>query len=79
MFDGLVNMLVQELRRKPIRPHLCDKKARMALIDKVVQRLMQKCDEKNLKLHEFAEVGEHLPCLNITLSKSDLGPEYTDL
>jgi len=33
VFDGVVNVLVQELRHKPMRPHLCDKKARMHLID----------------------------------------------
>lgn len=33
VFDGLVNLLVQELRQSPIRPHLCDKKQRINVID----------------------------------------------
>ena len=33
VFDGLVNVLLQEFRKKPMRPHLSDKKARMEIID----------------------------------------------
>jgi len=33
VFDGLVNVLVQQLTKKPMRPHLCDAQARLALID----------------------------------------------
>ena len=32
VFDGFVGVMVQELRKKPMRPHLCDQKARRALI-----------------------------------------------
>jgi len=28
VFDGLVSVLVQELNKKPMRPHLCDPNAR---------------------------------------------------
>lgn len=28
VFDGFVNVLVQQLHNKPIRPHLCDKNQR---------------------------------------------------
>jgi len=33
VFDGLVNVLAQELRKSPMRPHLCDSKARKVLIE----------------------------------------------
>jgi hypothetical protein len=33
VFDGLVNVLIQELRKAPIRPHLCDAKQRTQVID----------------------------------------------
>jgi hypothetical protein len=33
VFDGLVNVLIQELRKKPIRPYLADPVARMQVID----------------------------------------------
>jgi hypothetical protein len=48
----------------------------MKLIHKVVDALWTKCEEKNLKLHDFAEVPEHIRCLKISLDKSDLSKEY---
>ena len=33
VFDGLVNVLIQEFRKKPMRPHLADREARMEVID----------------------------------------------
>jgi len=32
VFDGVINVLTQELSKKPMRPHLCDTGARQALI-----------------------------------------------
>ena len=32
VFDGLVNVLVQELRRSPVRPHLLNKQSRSKVI-----------------------------------------------
>ena len=32
VFDGVVNVLVQQMTKKPVRPHICDKQARKALI-----------------------------------------------
>jgi hypothetical protein len=32
IFDGVVNILAQQLTKSPIRPHVCDPAARMALI-----------------------------------------------
>ena len=39
VFDGVVNVLVQELTKNPVRPHLCDSAARKALIDQLVTKI----------------------------------------
>jgi len=75
VFDGLVNILVQELRRSPIRPHLCDENARMAVIDQVVHTMMDKCDEKGVQLHDMAEMLERLQMIKFKLNKSDLSED----
>lgn len=36
VFDGFVNVLVQELRKSPVRPHLCDPAARQIVIEQMV-------------------------------------------
>ena len=76
VFDGVVNLLVQELRKSPIRPHLCDKKQRTHVIDQIVHALMDICDEKKLVVHDFAEIMEHLGMLKLTLKKADLEEPY---
>lgn len=55
-----MNILVQELRRSPIRPHLCDGKARQIVIDQVVHAMMDTCGEKDVVLHDMAEMLERL-------------------
>lgn len=37
VFDGLVGVLVQELRSKAIRQHLCVKEARQHVIESIVR------------------------------------------
>lgn len=32
LFDGIISIMVQEMHKKPMRPHLCDKYARRQLI-----------------------------------------------
>lgn len=76
VFDGFINVLVQELRKSPIRPHLCDPTARAKLIDQFVHALMSKCDEVKWELHDFKEIFEKLRVINLILKKSDLSPEY---
>lgn len=40
VFDGLVSILVQELRKKPIRYHLCVPEARKSVIDQVIRQVV---------------------------------------
>lgn len=39
VFDGIINVLVLEFAKKPIRPHLCDPSARKALIEQFVGKI----------------------------------------
>lgn len=79
LFDGLINVLVQELRNSPIRPHLCDKKARLNIIDQLVHAIMEMCNEKNLVVHEFAQIMEFLRVVRVKLHKSKLSGPFLEL
>lgn len=79
VFDGIVNVLVQELRKGPIRPHLCDKKQRKNVIDQLVHAVMDLCDEKNMVIHDFAEVMEYLRVIKLSLKKEDLEAPFDAL
>lgn len=71
--------MIQEFRKKPIRPHLADKKARMEVIDQIVNSIKDICYEQSLILHDFSEVPERLPMIKINLEKKNLSPENADL
>lgn len=79
VFDGLTNVLVQEMRKSPIRPHLSDKNARMAVIDQVVTLIQEMCQEKNIELHDFPEIIERMSFMKLNLKKAELGPEFQGL
>lgn len=73
IFDGIVNILVQQLTKTPIRPHICDPQARMALIKQFVEIVRQKMREIKHEPKDFADVCESLPMIKLKLKKSDLG------
>jgi hypothetical protein len=79
VFDGLVNVLLQELRKKPMRAHLADKSARYHLIDQIVLQVMDMCEEKKFKLHDFAEIAQYLPIMKLHLDKKYLSPGFVEL
>ena len=76
VFDGLINVLVQELRKSPLRPHLCDPQARMKLIDQIVHKVMDMCSNQNLVLHEFSEIMEKMGVMKLSLKRIDLSPQF---
>jgi hypothetical protein len=78
VFDGVVNMLVQELRQSPIRPYLCCKKARVEIMDQVTEQIMELATDKNLKLHDFTDIPEHQRLMKIKLHQSMLDPSFRD-
>ena len=70
IFDGLVSVLNQEMKKKAMRPHLCDVHARVKLIDQMVKKI-----RAGLGTHEirtFAEICEAMPILKLELNKSNL-------
>lgn len=73
IFDGLVNVLVQEVTKSPMRPHICDPKARMALIHQLVEIFRAKMKEIKHEPRDFADICESLPMIRLNLHKSDLG------
>ena len=76
VFDGFVGVMVQELRKKPMRPHLCDQKARRALISQFVEKVRERLGDREVR--SFAEICEHVPVLELKLRKSQLG-DLTEL
>lgn len=68
IFDGIVSVLVQELRRSPMRPHLCDQGARRNLIkqltDKIINELVV---GKGYKLKDFSEICQYMPKVTLNL------------
>lgn len=63
VFDGLVSVLIQELRCSPIRPHLCDKDARIKVMDQIVRIFMNEANKTGYRFHDMADLMEHNPCL----------------
>ena len=66
-----MGVLVQEMRKKPMRPHLCDAKARRALISQMVETIRERLGEREVR--SFAEICELIPLLELKLRKSQLG------
>ena len=79
VFDGLINVLVQQLTKKPIRPHLCDAGARYKLFEQIVQKLEQACKTFDREPRTFNEVIEAIPCLKLDLPKANLSSAYSEL
>lgn len=73
VFDGLVSILVQELRKKPIRYHLCVPEARAVVVDQLVRRFVAIMVEKKLNPQKFGELIEHESLIELDLNKAFLG------
>ena len=59
-----------------MRPHLCDSKARKALIGQLVEKIRGNLGSKEVR--SFAEICEAMPILVLNLNKADLG-ELSDM
>lgn len=77
VFDGIVNVFVQQLKKKPIRPHLCDPKARAALIEQFVGKIESSLTDREPRT--FAEICEVLPCVTLQLNKANLSEPFAEL
>ena len=80
-FDGIVSVCLQELRRKPIRMHLCDTaKGRRVLLDQLINKIYDYLViERKFKVKNFGDVCRYMPKINLKLKKSDLSEEFADL
>lgn len=62
-----------------MRPHLCDKEARYALIDQFVKKIEAACEDFGREPRTFNEICEAIPCVTLSLSKANLSAGFTDL
>ena len=77
VFDGLINVMVQQFTKNPIRVHLCDKNARKALVTQIVTKMVSSVTERDPR--SFAAVCEILPCIKLELPKANLSGSFADL
>ena len=77
VFDGLVNVLVQELAKKPIRPHLCDPQARQKIIEQLVNKITTTVNDREPR--KFSDICEVMPMIVLDLPKSNLSAGFSDL
>ena len=70
IFDGLVSILIQELKKNPMRPHLCERKARKAIMKQLVETFVTKV--VNRVPRDFQEICDDLPLIYLHLPKSNL-------
>lgn len=79
VFDSVVAILVQELRMKPMRYHLCQSAARTAVIDQLVRKLHDKMIEKKLNPQKLGEIIEHMPLVVLDLERKNLTGSAVEL
>ena len=78
VFDGIINILVQQLLKKPIRPHICDEQARKALVKQLCDKIVEEVT-KDREPRTFAQVCEVLPQIALDLPKKNLSAPFVDL
>jgi hypothetical protein len=76
VFDGLVAIMIQELRKKPIRYHLCIKEARVQVIDQLVRAFHKVMIDKALNPQKLGEIIENMFLVTINLDKKYLGAQH---
>lgn len=72
-------MLVQELRKKPIRYHLCVPEARQQVITQIINSMVKVMIEKKLNPQKLGEIIEHCKVINIDLDKKLLPGDIAQL
>ena len=68
IFDGVINVLVQELRRKAIRPHLMFEETRQAIISQVYDQI--RAAVQNRQVRDFKEIIDELKLIKLNLDPS---------
>jgi len=72
IFDGIISILIQEMGKKPMRPHLCDPTGRQALLRQFVEKIRAVLKANKHQVKDFSEVCEAIPLMRLQLKKSDL-------
>jgi hypothetical protein len=81
MFDGVVGILLRELRKKPVRNFILYKPTRVKIMNEFVDMLADLFEEKEIHLRELKDVIELKRILEVNLVKADMGElaEYSEL
>jgi len=81
LFDGVVGILLRELRKKPIRNFILYKPTRVKIMNEFIDMLVELFESKDIHLRELKDVIELKRILEITLTKSDMGhlAEFSEL
>lgn len=73
IFDGVVGILIRELRKKPIRKFLLYQPTRYKILDHFINTLVELFEGENIHLRELKDVIELKRILEVNLVKEDLG------
>eukprot|EP00344_Euplotes_crassus_P006583 CAMPEP_0197000198 /NCGR_PEP_ID=MMETSP1380-20130617/5195_1 /TAXON_ID=5936 /ORGANISM="Euplotes crassus, Strain CT5" /LENGTH=725 /DNA_ID=CAMNT_0042417395 /DNA_START=3 /DNA_END=2180 /DNA_ORIENTATION=+ len=81
IFDGVVGILLRELRKKPIRNFILYQPTRKKIMNDFTDMLEELFESKDIFLKELKDVIELRRILEITLTKADLGDlaEYSEM
>jgi len=73
IFDGVVGILMRELRKKPVRNFLLYEPTRLKIMNSFIDLIVNLFEDKEIHLRELKDVIEHKRILEVTLTKEDLG------
>lgn len=81
IFDGVIGVLLREMRKKTIRKFLLYQPTRYKIMDEFIDMLVELFETENIHLRQLKDVIELRRMLEVTLTKSDLGEfaEYSEL
>jgi len=81
IFDGVIGVLLRELRKKTIRKFILYRPTRLKIMDAFIDMLIDLFESENIHLRELKDVIELRRMLEIELVKSDLEhlSEYAEL
>lgn len=81
IFDGVVGILLRELRKKPVRNFLLYQPTRKKIMTSFIDMLCELFENKEIHLRELKDVIELKRILEVNLVKADMGhlAEYSEL
>lgn len=81
IFDGVVGILMRELRKKPVRNFILHQPTRKKILNSFIDTITELFVEKDIHLRELKDVIEHIRILEVELVKEEMGDlsEYSEL